>query len=85
MVGTGRIIGDGGTVYQVVDIAVDPEYQGKALVKQIMAELKCHIDSEIPDEAYVSLIADGQAKCLYCQFDFEETMPESEVMYYKRT
>ena len=28
-VGMGRIIGDGGTAYQITDIAVDPDHQGK--------------------------------------------------------
>lgn len=85
LIGMGRIIGDGGTAYQVVDIAVDPEFQGKGLGKQIMTALKCYIDSEIPKEAYISLIADGTAKHLYRQFDFEETLPESAGMYFKRT
>jgi ribosomal protein S18 acetylase RimI-like enzyme len=28
LIGMGRIVGDGGTSYQVVDIAVRPEHQG---------------------------------------------------------
>ncbi|MFD1796036.1 GNAT family N-acetyltransferase [Paracoccus aurantiacus] len=28
-IGMGRIIGDGGCFFQIVDIAVDPAYQGK--------------------------------------------------------
>ena len=32
VVGMGRVIGDGGCNYEVVDVAVEPEYQGKGLV-----------------------------------------------------
>jgi GNAT superfamily N-acetyltransferase len=35
----GRIIGDGGCFFQVVDIAVLPAYQGQGLGTQIMAAL----------------------------------------------
>lgn len=38
-IGMGRIIGDGGTFYQVVDIAVLPEYQGQGVGKKIMTEI----------------------------------------------
>lgn len=74
--GIGRAIGDG-LFYQIVDIAVDPVHQkkgiGKAIMKLLMAELKkC-----APAEAYVSLIADGQASNLYAQFGFIPTAPVS--------
>ena len=39
VVGMGRVIGDGGTAFQITDIAVEPEHQGKGLGKQIMAAL----------------------------------------------
>ena len=37
--GMGRIIGDGGCFFQVVDIAVFPQHQGNGLGKRIMAAL----------------------------------------------
>ena len=39
VVGMGRVIGDGGLFFQVVDIAVLPAYQGQGLGKQIMAAI----------------------------------------------
>jgi ribosomal protein S18 acetylase RimI-like enzyme len=33
LVGMGRVVGDGGTSYQVVDIAVRPEHQGRGLAR----------------------------------------------------
>ncbi|MGY8626693.1 GNAT family N-acetyltransferase [Chromobacterium violaceum] len=79
-VGMGRLIGDGGSFYQVVDIAVLPAHQGRGLGKRIMAAIRGHIDRELPVSAYVSLIADGDAKHLYAQFGFEPTAPRSEGM-----
>ena len=35
-VGMGRIVGDGGTVFQVADVAVLPEHQGRGLGKRIL-------------------------------------------------
>ena len=80
IVGMGRLIGDGGTAYQVVDIAVLPEHQGKGLGKRIMAAIADHITQELDPSAYVSLIADGPAKHLYAQFGFAETAPASVGM-----
>lgn len=73
----GRIIGDGGTAFQIVDIALDPSHQGKGLGKQIMAALMARLKTEAPEGAYVSLIADGDARHLYAQFGFEPVMPAS--------
>lgn len=84
VVGMGRVIGDGGCFYQVVDIAVLPAHQGKGLGKLIMREIRQFIDSDVPESAYVSLIADGQAQDLYAQFGFKHTAPASVGMALKR-
>ena len=79
-VGMGRIIGDGGCFFQVTDIAIQPEYQGRGLAKWIMAELSEFIETQLPKTAYVSLIADVPANKLYAQFGFDETAPRSVGM-----
>lgn len=76
-VGMGRVIGDGGAFYQVVDIAVLPEHQGRGLGKRIMQAIADYIEREVPESAYVSLLADGQAHRLYRQFGFAATAPAS--------
>lgn len=76
-IGMGRIIGDGGTAFQIVDIAVEPEHQGQGLGKRIMATLMQKLNSEAPAGAYVSLIADGAARHLYAKYGFEPVMPAS--------
>jgi GNAT superfamily N-acetyltransferase len=82
-VGMGRVIGDGGCFYQVVDIAVLPGHQGKGLGKRIMREIMGYLDANVPPSGYVSLIADGKAQELYAQFGFEPTAPAGIGMAYK--
>ncbi|QSL95132.1 GNAT family N-acetyltransferase [Ectopseudomonas toyotomiensis] len=83
-VGMGRVIGDGGCFFQVVDIAVLREHQGKGLGKRIMGEILRFIETHVPESGYVSLIADGPAQDLYAQFGFVHTAPRSVGMAYKR-
>ncbi|QSX39014.1 GNAT family N-acetyltransferase [Shewanella sedimentimangrovi] len=83
-VGMGRVIGDGGAFYQVVDIAVLPEHQGRGLGKMIMAEIADYIEREVPESGYVSLLADGEAYRLYQQYGFALTAPASVGMGLKK-
>ncbi|WP_206504950.1 GNAT family N-acetyltransferase [Streptomyces chrestomyceticus] len=79
-VGMGRIIGDGGCFFQIVDICVLPQHQGHGLGKRIMAALTAELERRAPAGAYVSLIADGDARHLYAKFGFTETAPASVGM-----
>jgi len=76
----GRVIGDGGLFFQIVDIAVLPEHQGQGLGKAIVRMLVEHLRAAAPKGAYVSLIADGEAHRLYSQYGFELTAPRSVGM-----
>lgn len=82
-IGMGRLIGDGGCFFQIVDIAVDPQHQGRGLGKAVMAALMAHVSQELPVSAYVSLIADVPANRLYEQYGFVETAPRSLGMAYR--
>lgn len=84
VVGMGRVIGDGGCFYQVADIVVLPEHQGRGLGKAIMSEIAAYIEGEVPESGYVSLIADGKAYRLYQQFGFALTAPASVGMALKK-
>ncbi len=83
IVGMGRIIGDGGLFYQVVDIAVEPGHQGRGLGRQIVGRLVEYLQANAPAGAYVSLIADGEAARLYAQFGFQPTAPASIGMAFE--
>jgi ribosomal protein S18 acetylase RimI-like enzyme len=82
-VGMGRIIGDGGTAFQIVDIVVEPAHQKQGLGKRIMTALMGKLSAEAPAKAYVSLIADGDAQFLYAKYGFAPTAPESAGMYWR--
>ncbi|MEG0285473.1 MAG: GNAT family N-acetyltransferase [Vagococcus sp.] len=84
LIAMGRIVGDGGTVFQLVDIVVEPSYQGRGLGKLVMEHLMTYVKETIDPQAYVNLIADGKAKDLYAQYGFIETLPNSCGMFYKR-
>jgi len=82
LVGMGRIIGDNGCFFVIVDIAVIPELQGQGLGRRIMAALDAWIQSHVPATAYVTLVADGDAKHLYSKFGFVESAPVAVNMEY---
>lgn len=83
-IGMGRVIGDGGTAFQVVDIAVLPEHQGKGLGKRIMGEIAAWLREHVPPSGYVSLLADVPADALYAHFGFTHTAPRTVGMAWKQ-
>ena len=78
-VGMGRIVGDGGCNFEVVDIAVDPAYQGKGLGRLIMEQICQYLDKEVPPQSYVCLIAD--TPWLYEKFGFDYCAPDLHGMH----
>lgn len=82
VVGMGRIVGDDGCFYFVVDIAVVPELQGRGLGKRIMSALDAWVRAHAPKGAHVSLFADGPAKHLYARYGFAQS-DHSVGMFYK--
>lgn len=83
LIGMGRVIGDKGCFYHIVDIAVAPSYQGNGLGKLIMSEINTYLENNIPKSSYVSLIADVPADELYKKFGFEYSAPKSVGMVKK--
>lgn len=81
LIGMGRVIGDGATAFQIIDIAVRPEYQGQGHGKTVMKHIMDYIESVRQPGTYVSLIADYPADQLYAKFGFISTEPYSGGMY----
>ena len=79
-IGMGRVVGDGGCNFEIVDIAVDPVYQGQGLGRIIMESILDYLDQNAPEGAYVSLIGDVPA--MYEKFGFKDCKP-SLGMYRK--
>jgi GNAT superfamily N-acetyltransferase len=85
VVGMGLLVGDAGLFYQAVDIAVEPEHQGRGSGKAIVAQLAEHVRTTALVSAYISLLSDGDAKHLYERSGFKETAPASVGMTFKAT
>ncbi|WP_055714182.1 GNAT family N-acetyltransferase [Streptomyces torulosus] len=82
-IGMGRIIGDGGTAFQIVDVCVHPAHQGRGLGKRILAALTEELERRAPATAYVSLIADGPARFLYEKYGFADTAAHNSIGMYR--
>jgi ribosomal protein S18 acetylase RimI-like enzyme len=76
----GRVIGDGGWYFHVVDMAVLPEHQQRGLGGAVLAYLLGQIRQRAPRGAYVSLLADPPARRLYTRYGFAESAPASVGM-----
>lgn len=79
LIGMGRVIGDGGTVFQIVDIAVKDTYQGLGHGMTIMHEIMKYIESVAEEGTYVSLIADYPAIYYTRSLDLKVLSPIQKV------
>ena len=81
LIGMGRVVGDGGTVFHICDMVVKAEWQKKGGGTMIMDALMGFIEElNIPD-AYVNLIADVDG--FYEKWGFKPTRPSSKGMFLK--
>jgi GNAT superfamily N-acetyltransferase len=76
-VAMGRLLGDGGWYFHVVDMAVLPEHQRRGLGDAILTVLLERIRREAPAGAHVNLIADPPGRRLYARHGFTLTAPDS--------
>jgi ribosomal protein S18 acetylase RimI-like enzyme len=76
-VGMGRVLGDGGWYFHIIDMAVLPEHQRRGLGDRVLTALLRHIHQFAPPGAYVSLMADEPGRRLYARHGFLDTAPRS--------
>ncbi|HCQ90608.1 MAG TPA: N-acetyltransferase [Clostridium sp.] len=70
MIGFGRIVGDGGTVFYIQDIIVDPQYQNKKIGTKIMEKIMSYIKNNCSKDAIIGLIAVSELDDFYTDFRF---------------
>ncbi|EGQ8047269.1 GNAT family N-acetyltransferase [Vibrio parahaemolyticus] len=58
LIAMGRVVGDGACNFEVVDVAVDPAYQGQGLGRKVMAYIDNYLSSVALEGSYASMIAD---------------------------
>jgi GNAT superfamily N-acetyltransferase len=76
-VGMGRVLGDGGWYFHIVDMAVLPQHQRRGLGDAVLSWLLERIRVEAPPGAWVNLLADPPGRRLYARHGFIETAPRS--------
>jgi GNAT superfamily N-acetyltransferase len=79
-VAMGRVLGDGGWYFHVVDMAVAPGHQRRGLGSFVLSALLDTIGRDAPPGAYVNLLADPPGLALYARHGFKETAPDSVGM-----
>lgn len=72
VVGMGRLIGDGGWYFHVVDMAVLPAHQRRGIGDAVLTWLLEEIRNAAPRQAFVSLMADPPGRRLYARHGFTE-------------
>ncbi|CAB1249036.1 GNAT family N-acetyltransferase [Vibrio cholerae] len=78
LIAMGRVVGDGACNFEVVDVAVDPSYQGRGLGRKVMEYIDSYLSSVALDGSYVSMIADEPA--FYEKLGYKLVSPSSEGM-----
>ena len=78
-VGMARIVGDGGTAFLVVDVAVEPPHQGQGIGSAMFDALMTWLSDHAPSGGYVYLFADVDG--FYGRWGFEESAPASKGMW----
>jgi GNAT superfamily N-acetyltransferase len=81
-VGMGRVVGDGGTVFQVADIAVLREHQKRGLGKRILDAIDAWLRQNAHPGAFINLFADRGVAPLYARYGFRPRDPEEPGMCY---
>ena len=70
LVGFGRVVGDGATVFYVHDIMVSPKFQRQKNGIKIMEKIMEYIRKNCLEEAFIGLIAKGDLHNFYKKFGF---------------
>jgi GNAT superfamily N-acetyltransferase len=78
VVAMGRLIGDGGWYFHVVDMATLPAHQRRGLGDLVLGALLDRIREHAPPGAFVSLMADPPGRRLYARHGFTED-PEASI------
>ncbi|MCG7561343.1 MULTISPECIES: GNAT family N-acetyltransferase [Pseudoalteromonas] len=78
LIAMGRVVGDGACNFEVVDVAVDPAYQGQGLGRRVMESIDAYLSSVALPGSYVSMIADEPI--FYEKLGYRLVAPKSQGM-----
>jgi ribosomal protein S18 acetylase RimI-like enzyme len=80
VLGMGRLLGDGGWYFHLVDIAVLPAHQRRGIGDEVLRALLDRIRHLAPAGACVTLLADTPGRRLYERHGFSAAAPRSMGM-----
>jgi len=83
-VGIGRVIGDGGLFYDIVDVAVVAAHQQRGVGHMIMAALMRYIDAHARPTALVCLMANKGIAPFYERYGFRARDPDMPGMIIRK-
>jgi GNAT superfamily N-acetyltransferase len=83
-VGIGRVIGDGGLFYDIVDIAVVAEHQKRGVGAMIMEALMSYINAHARPTAFVCLMANKGVAPFYEKYGFKAREPDMPGMVMRK-
>ena len=78
LIAMGRVVGDGACNFEVVDVAVDPQYQSLGLGRKVMEYIDGYLASVALEGSYVSMIADEPI--FYEKLGYKLVSPSSQGM-----
>jgi GNAT superfamily N-acetyltransferase len=84
IVGIGRVIGDGGLFFDIVDVAVVPEHWGKGVGKLVMTALMSYVDTHAGPSSLVCLMANRGLAPFYEKFGFTARDPDMPGMIIRK-
>lgn len=84
VVGIGRVIGDGGLFYDIVDIAVLPEHQKRGVGSMIMGSLMKYIDAHAEPTALICLLSNRGVAGFYEKYGFQVRDPKMPAMIIRK-
>ncbi|WP_455384473.1 GNAT family acetyltransferase [Acidihalobacter prosperus] len=80
LIGMGRVVGDGGCNFTIVDVAVDPDRRRQGLGRRIMAKIMFYLQRNAPPGAQVFLLAETPE--FYERIGFRHIDPAGMAMYW---
>ncbi|GGH99153.1 MULTISPECIES: GNAT family N-acetyltransferase [Mammaliicoccus] len=81
LIAMGRIVGDGATVFHIIDVAVHTAYQKQGLGKLVMDHIMSYIEENSFKGTYVNLISETPANYLYEKYGFKYVREDTPAMF----
>ncbi|MEY9140864.1 GNAT family N-acetyltransferase [Mammaliicoccus lentus] len=81
LIAMGRVVGDGATVFHIIDVAVHTVYQKQGLGKLVMDHIMSYIEENSFKGTYVNLISETPANYLYEKYGFKYVREDTPAMF----